>query len=256
MTYTLTHYKLKKYDVDVVINHEEMKLPIDVFYRYKLRVGVTFDEKTYQKICDDARFSYCMQKALKLLKVPKTTYELREKLFSLTYSLPVIKQVIKELETKGYLNDEMYMKTYHELRPSTGPKKLEFIFKRKGISHERIETFIASIDEHASLEIAFLKVIRKPSNRSFQKTKESIYHHLLSQGFSSSKIFSILDQRLNKNEEKEREALHTLFQKTYPKLKGNAYEKCQLWIKKALSKGFNYKDAKHKCEEIQHANMD
>mgnify|MGYP001550266253 CR=1 FL=1 len=254
MTYTITHYKLKKTYALVTFNEEVMNVPLDVFYRYHMKVGLIFDHIVYQEILNDIDYANCKHQALKLLRVPKTTYELKEKLS--TYKKDIITQIIKELTDKGYVNDDAYMKLYHELRPSVGPKKLKFTFRNKGISFERIDTFLNTIDESASLEMAFEKVLKKTTKKSYSKSRESIYQYLMNQGFSSSLIMSKLDHHYSKDDGKEKELLRQLFYKTLPKLQGNSYEKCQKWVKKALSKGFLYQDAKSLCEDINFENMD
>ena len=94
------------------------------------------------------------------------------------------------------------------------------------------------------------------TKKSYSKSRESIYQHLMNQGFSSSLILSKLDHHYSKDDDKEKELLRQLYYKTLPKLQGNPYEKCQKWVKKALSKGFSYQDAKSLCEDIDIENMD
>lgn len=254
MTYTITHYQLKKTSAFVTFNEEEIQVPVDVFYRYHMKVGHTYDHSTYQDILNDIDYANCKHRALKLLNVPKTAYEIKEKLTQ--YKKHIVTQVIKELMDKGYVNDDAFMKIYHELRPFIGPKKLKFTFRNKGVHVERINAFLNTIDESVSLELAFEKILKKTSKKSYQKSKESIYQYLMNQGFSSSLILSKIDQAYYIDDDKERELLSQLFYKTLPKLQGNLYEKCEQWLKKALTKGFSYQEAKSFCEVIDIENMD
>lgn len=248
MTYCVTHYVIKKNHVDITLSSEEIKIPLDVFYKYHIHTGDCFDSHKKQQILEDASYYWCLDKAYKMLKTPKTIHELKEKLHE--YPVHIVKQVIQALTIKKYVNDEAYMKLYHELRPSVGPKKLMYVFKQKGIQHEIIDTFIQSIDESKGLHIAIEKLLKKSSTKSYQKQKEWLYQNLISKGFSTSLITSILDTYLEKDTLSELQHLKTLFHKTEHKLQGNRYEKCQMWIKKATSKGFSYHDAKQLCEGI------
>ncbi len=254
MTHCVMHYVIKKKHVALTLKDEVLTIPLDVFYKYHMHSGFCFDETLKKHIIEDANYYWCLEDAYKHLKTPKTTYELKQKLQA--HASHVVKQVIQTLLTKKYLDDMAYMKLYHELRPSVGPKKLSYTFKQKGIEHALIDQFIPSIDEQKGLERALEKVLKKTSTKSYQKQKEWIYQHLVSKGFSNALITSALEKTFIKEDASEQKHLLSLFHKTVHKLKGDAYEKCQMWIKKATSKGFSYYDAKKLCEEIMHENMD
>jgi SOS response regulatory protein OraA/RecX len=79
--------------------------------------------------------------------------------------------------------------------------------------------------------------------------KQKIYQKLYTLGFESDTIMPLLNT-IEVLKEDELKLLDTHFNKRVSKLKGTPYEKCQLWIRYAISKGFNYQEAKMKCEEI------
>lgn len=254
MTYCVTHYLIKKKYVELALKDDVLSIPLDVFYKYHIHNGFCFDDTLKQRILNDANYYWCLEDSYKHLKIPKTTFELKQKLQA--YEPNIVKQVIQTLITKRYLDDVAYMKRYHELRPSLGPKKLSYTFKQKGIDHELIDPFIRSIDENKGLELALEKALKKTSTKSYQKQKEWLYLNLVSKGFSNSLVTSILEKNIHKEESDEQKHMVSLFHKTAHKLKGNSYEKCQMWIKKATSKGFSYHDAKKLCEEIMNENLD
>ena len=63
MTYTVKHYEIKKKYAYVTFNEDKKELPLEVFYRYHITVGLEFDEKTFQSLLNDAEYSWCKDKA-------------------------------------------------------------------------------------------------------------------------------------------------------------------------------------------------
>ena len=212
MTYCVTHYNITKHHVELTLNDDVLRIPLNTFYKYRMYRDFCFDDALKQEIMEDANYHWCLEDAYKFLKTPKTTFELKTKLQA--YAPNIVKQVIQTLTTKRYLDDVAFMKLYHELRPSVGPKKLSYTFKQKGIEHELIDQFIQSIDEHKGLELALKKALKKTSSKSYQKQKEWLYQHLMSKGFSMTLINSTLEKTFKKEAIPEQKHVLTLFHKT------------------------------------------
>ncbi len=100
----------------------------DTIIKYNLLINKKLDAKTFKEIIaynDEVSAYY---KAINYIKQKlRTKKEIENKLKKLNYNKEIISNVIKKLENQGYLNDELYIKSYinDQINLSIkGPKKI------------------------------------------------------------------------------------------------------------------------------------
>ena len=223
-------------------------LPYESFYALHLSDIESIDKETLKKMSHISDRFQAKEIALKALKTPKTQYEIKQKLT--IYSQDVVVETINFLKQYHYIDDLKYMQWYSELKRSYGKKMLSQRFKEKGIQFDLVEAFLKSLDESKRIIDVSEKIIKSLKGMTIKQKRIKLQEKLYRFGFSSDAIQSMMTT-ISVEKEDESKLLETLFLKKKQRLKGTSYEKCQTWIKYALSKGFDYDDAKTKCEDIK-----
>lgn len=241
--------KIVKKERYVLVQHHELtyKLPREVFYTLHIDETTEVNQNMLQRLDYESNLYQAKEKSLRALKSPKTTFEIKTLLVN--FPNQVIIDVISFLKHYHYLDDLAYMKWYHLSKPQHGKTRLSFVFKQKGIQFDQIHDYLETIDEQIMIETVAVSLLKSVKNMSYQETKQKVYQKLLRLGFNSSLSLSTIES-LHIPKDLDESLLDQLFNKKHSKLKGNAYEKCQMFIKMAVSKGFDYHLAKKKCEEI------
>jgi SOS response regulatory protein OraA/RecX len=242
----MTIHKLSNH---VKLVHEEKvyHIPFDVFYTLKIYEDTQVDQALMTRLTYESLKFEGKEKAIKALKNPKTVYEMKQLLVS--YDEKIVMDILKELKQYKWIDDQSYMKWYLDVHKNHGKKYYLKIFKEKGISFDLVDTFVKDIDDSLNIEHVFNQLNRTFKGLTLEIKKQKIYQKLYTLGFESETIMPLLD-KIEVLKEDELKLLDTHFNKRVSKLKGTPYEKCQLWIRYAISKGFNYQEAKMKCEEI------
>lgn len=177
----------------------------------------------------------------------KSVYELREWLKRKEYPEELIEKAIDKLMEQGYLNDEMYAKSYVNTQMITtnkGPYRLKRELEEKKITPEIIENALGNYTEEEQ-EARIRKVIDKSLHSNHNKggivLKQKIYSQLQILGYDVFLINSIISQySFSNNPEMVKKEYEKLKRKYSRKYEGEMLEKV---IKEKLYlKGLRYEE--------------
>jgi regulatory protein len=229
----------------VVINNEEIQIDPEIYIKYHMRPGESFELKQYNEIITENILLINYKKAIKKLKKMMTTFEMKQYLEKEGVSEVIIKQIIFKLKSRKYLDDELYVKTYLSVKKGLlGPKKISYELKQKGIPFDIVDESVKSIDEHKDVHHLIQKKLASLRNKSNHQKKISLKTYLLSKGYSNAAIDSELN-KLSLNQENDLENLKKDYEKLLYKLSGlKQDEKRQKITQKLYQKGYQIEDIK------------
>lgn len=184
-------------------NNLKVNVFVDGEYRFSLdgadailrgiSTGKELCEKDIANLMMDSQFAKARDKALDILSRKSiTSHDLGASLAQKGYDDIVICEVIKDLESLGYIDDESYASMYFEycLEKMWGKKKITYEMKQKGISDVIIETVLGEYEDDAALEQMTDAIKQKYMycDLSDPKTKAKITRYFASRGFDFSQI--------------------------------------------------------------------
>ena len=183
--------KLKKKGMYVIsLLSEDIKVTEDILVKYSLVKGKEIDSTLISEIKKEETKEELFLKALNYISYQsRSVKEVRDYLIKHEATSANTNSIIKELTSLGYLNDKQ-MSSYildSMVNNLKGPKKYEEKLFTKGIKDYVIYD---SLIEDEVLDKAILK--HKDSYTKYPKKKqiEKLANKLISDGFSSSKVFS------------------------------------------------------------------
>lgn len=151
----------------------------------RLKVG---DEITKEKLIEiqrDSEMQACMDVALRSLsKSVKTEKDIIKKLESKGFLREIAIETVEKLKGYGYINDKEYSNRYAETyKKSKGKKLIKLELKQKGVDEKVIDETLSEIE--GELETA-LKIAEKYCKNKEKEVKlmQKCYKYLLSKGFS------------------------------------------------------------------------
>lgn len=238
--------KKPKYYI-VLFTNEELLVPLDIMYKYNIKINSEYNKTTYELIKSESSFLYLKDLSLKKLKRLITTEELKTYLEKQGATQAIIKQLILDFTNKKYLDDNLYTKLFIESRKhSNGPTYFYNKLKEKGIKDFIIYENLKDFDEEIpiiNLTKTKLKSYKAISNNEI---KRKLKTYLLTKGFTYEKISNYIDYNLElKSEKAEIEKAYLKIRKTYEK----KFSDKELFYKikqKLYEKGF----AKEVIEEL------
>jgi SOS response regulatory protein OraA/RecX len=243
------NYTFVKEDVHVDLARETLVISYALFLKYQLKVGMDISEETMHLIKKDRLYENLYQSAKTYLKRQHTVSEVYSHLEKQSSDQVVITQVIQSLKDKHYVNDEDFIKRYIQSHKYYGPKKIVFALKNKGVPTKKIEAQLKNVDFQQRLEEVIASCIQKNKHLSHTKKRQKCYVYASQLGYEQSDIQTHLES-ITTSTDNEAVALKKLWTKKQSKLKGQAFDKCQQWIRIAMQQGFRYDDAKKLCQEI------
>ena len=172
----------------------------------ELEEGCELSNECFAALDNQSELLECRYKAESLLlNRLHTTYELRQKLFKKgDYRKEFIFQVLDELETSGFLNDENFATLYATelIGRGYGKRAISQRFYKKGLRGESIKLILDEIcSENSEVESALLRLAEKKlkslSRESDEyKKRQKLFRYLAGRGFDSSEINKVLQQVL------------------------------------------------------------
>jgi regulatory protein len=246
----ILNYHFKDEDVHIEIEDETFVISYALFLKYQLKLGMELSQSLKEQISNDVLFERLYIEAKKYLKRMRTSDEVKTYLLKISSKEAMIKQVIEDLKDKKYVDDRSYVKRYIQTHEHYGPNKCIFELMKKGIKKDDIQVVLKSIDFKAKLQSIIELCSKKNQKLSHHKKIQKCFMYASQLGYESHHIQNYLSA-LEQTPMQEDASLKAFFLKTSRKLKGNTYEKCQSWIKKAMQQGFHYEDAKNYCKEIE-----
>jgi len=192
--------KLKSNKYEVVIDDIKVKLYDDVIVKFQLLRKKEISLEEFEEITEynDRLEAYykSLRYITKKLRSEKEIWKYLEK----DYSKEIIKETIDRLKKDGYLNEEIFLKSYISDQinfGSYGPNKVKDDLIKLGINEEEVEEKINQIDNDVWLD-KIKKVIsrRVNTNKTYgvYKLKEKIIYDLSRMGFYKWMIEDVIDE--------------------------------------------------------------
>ena len=206
----------------------EFVLYEDIILKYDLLLRKEIFEKDMDSILQDNLECDVYYVALNLLRTRfRSKYELEELLKRKEYPVSMIEKATEKLIKQGYLNDQLFAKTYISSQMVTsnhGPNRIQNELEKKHISNEIIqETLEAFSEEEQIIKINKIIDYRIKTNRSRGGTilKNKIYHDLIELGYDSSIVNSCLNHySFSNNQELAKKEYEKLYRKYSRKYQG------------------------------------
>ena len=165
------------------------------------------------------------------------------------FDLDIINNTIKRLEDEGYLNEDIYIKSYINDQvnlTNNGYYKILKTLKNNGLDEDKVINYLNSIEKEVWTEKAkriIEKAIKTNNRYSAKHLKEKILYDLNNKGYDNSEIIELV----NKTDIKEDSSIleknyNILYNKLSSKYKGKELQ-LQL-LNKLMAKGFNYSEVK------------
>ena len=190
--------KLKSNKYSVVIGDITVKLYDDVIVKYELLRLKEIDDKLFKEITEYNDRLEAYYKSLKYITKKLRTEKEIYKYLDKDYSKEIILETIDKLKRMGYLNKELYLKSYlsDQVHMSlNGPNKIKKDLVSLGYDEDEIKESIESIDNDIWLD-KVQKIINKKikSNRNLgsNKLKEKLVYDLSNMGYYKWMIEDII----------------------------------------------------------------
>ena len=237
-----TKMKSNKYKVQV--DDIEVKLYDDVIIKYQLLRKKELTLEEFEEITEYNDRLEAYYKALKYinnkLRTEKEVFYYLDK----TYCKSIIKETIERLKSDGYLNKELYLKSYlaDQINLSNnGPEKIKKDLIKLGFSEEEFRDKIDKIDDSIWLD-KLRNIVNKKikANHSYgsYKLREKIIYDVGNIGYYKWMIEEILNEL---DVSVDSKVIEKEYQKIYNKL-SKKYEGSELNYQvrvKLLQKGFS-----------------
>lgn len=235
-------YKLELEDSQPVELYEETILKYELLLKKRIDNSEMIEISEYDKEWD---VYYVGLKALKSRF--KSTKELRDYLIRKEYPYDLVNNAVEKLLKQGYLNDELFAKSYinnQMVTSSRGPIKISNDLFSKGISQSIVSKEIEVFTEEVQLE-KINKIIRisLKSNRTRggMVLKNKIINDLVISGYDLSIISKVIsDFEFDNNDDIAKKEYDKLYRKYSRKYSGKELE---YKIKEKLyQKGLSYEE--------------
>lgn len=241
--------KIKGNKYSVYIDGVAVKLYDDVIVKYELLRKKEISNELFAEITEYNDYLEAYYKALKYitkkLRTEKEIYIYLEK----NYEKKVIKETIIKLKKDGYLNEDIYIKSFigdQLILGKMGPNKIISELINLGCNEEKVRNEVAKIEENVwfeRIEKIIKKKIRLNKSYGINKLRDKITYELGNIGYYKWMIDEILN---NINYDEQDDILIKEYKRVCSKLE-RKYEGKELELKiitKLLSKGFTYEQIK------------
>ena len=191
----------------------------DVILKYQLLLSKKIDSSMMDDINKDNMKSDVYYVALSSIKSRmKSINDLREFLIRKEYPCDIVDEILEKLINQGYLNDEMFVKSFinnQMITTSNGPYKIKKELLDKKISSEIIDNnleIFTDEEQIARIDKIISKRIKSNNSRGGYVLKNKIYNDLITLGYDSCLIKKEIDSTSFEND-------NNLAKKEYDKLK-------------------------------------
>lgn len=250
---TITEVTKKDKVYIVKINHDIIELDPEVVLKYRLTSMMDLDEKTFQSLKNDQAYIHYRKLGLKKLSKMMTTYEMKVFLMNQECKESMIKQIIKDFESKNYLNDKSYVKNYVELKKySYGPHLMTYKLLEKGIDRQMVEEMLEKLDEFQILNELILKKVNTLKHTSHRQMKLKIKSTFVQKGFNLEVIDHVIEKSIHWSNIKEEDAIKHEFLKLLKQYqrKFEGKELIKKITEKLYQKGYQNTDIHEVLKEI------
>ncbi len=187
----------KKFVSMVVDGQQYTKLSPLAVQQYRLTTPKEIYQEDWQEFLVANDEICCKENIMTMLSSSmRTEKEARHKLRLKGHSYTAINKAIELAKGYGYLSDDIYAENYVICAKShKGKFKIKRELKEKGVSEDIIETSTANLaeDELQAAQNITTKFMRTKSIDD-PKTKEKLFRHLASKGFSYDTIKQVVSR--------------------------------------------------------------
>ena len=211
-------YKVTTDDSDLILYE-------DVILKYGLLIKKEIDISLIDSIISDNSFYQCYYDAINSIRSRISRYEINKYLINKSYDNSIVDKVILKLDSQGYINDNLFTKSFINnslITTNNGPGKIRMELEKRGISSELFYSNISLFNKEdmiAKINKLIDKSIKSNRNKGGVVLKNNIYNYLLRLGYDSDIISSCLSNYSFDTDlkilEKEEEKLRKKYSKKY-----------------------------------------
>ena len=250
--------EIKKYKKDknntykVYIDDEVITLYDDVIIKYNLLINKEMDIDKFNEITKYNDFLEGYYKSIKYInKKLRTELEIRKFLTKLNIKNNEIDELIKLLYKDGYLNKDIYLKSYINDQynlTNNGPEKVKKDLINLGYNNEEIIESIYKLEWDNRIEKLLNKKIKLNHRLSNNNLKTKLLTDLIKLGYEKENILYYLDKiELSNDDNILINEYNKIKNKYIKKYEGNELE--YKIINYLYKKGFNIEDIKRCINE-------
>jgi len=204
---------LKKGNNDVTIQFDDdnfLILAVEVFLKSGLKKGDEISEDRFSLLIEQNKLFHIKQRAFRLLgRRMHSASELRRKLWNKDYEQKLIDEVIDDLKTNSYLDDEGFIREFVAEKTkskSWSTKKVKAELLKRGIDNKLIDEMLKGKQGDSEIENAtklakkkYDQLIKKKLEPKELRNKLSVF--LFSKGFEYDLIKKVTDKLIKNNPE-------------------------------------------------------
>jgi regulatory protein len=199
--------KKGKKDVTIYFDNESVLfLAVEVFLKSGLKKCDEISEDRFSSLIEQNKLFHIKQRAFRLLgRRQHSASELRRKLWNKDYQQKLIDEVIEDLQNKGYLDDEEFIRAFVADKSKTknwSRKKIKSELLKRGIDKMLIDEILNKQPVDSDFENA-LKLAKKKYEQLLKRISEPkeirnrLSTYLFSKGFDFDLIKEVCDKILN-----------------------------------------------------------
>ena len=232
-------------------NDETITLYDNVILNNNLLITKEIDD--VDKLLKENDFYELYNKTIRYLGTKLRTRKEIYNHFKLKYDRDIINDVLDRVTKEGYLNDDLYAKSYVNDQvnlSNNGYHKILRDLVNKDIDEELIKEYLDKVSEDTwkdKIRKIVEKKIKANNKYSSSYLKEKILYDLNNLGYDKSIILDVIGEyTIEDNEDIFNKTYESVYNKLSKKYSGNEL-KVQL-INKLMSKGFKYSEIKDKTK--------
>ena len=131
----------------------------------------------------------------------RTQQEVRDKLYALGLYRDEVENVLTELITEDFVNEERYAKAFAGGRfrmKQWGRRKIEYALKQKKISPYCIEKGLQEIsdDDYEKVIIRLIEKRKPVKGKIDYVTKSKVAQYIIGKGFEPELVWALMEQKL------------------------------------------------------------
>lgn len=220
---------------------DEYSFSEDEIVNYQILKDKSFTIEEFNEILSGRVYQNYFDKAARHIDYKaRTKYEITRYLISLGARNEELDEVIKKLESIGFINDEVYTSHYVELAiiNEDGPNAISNYLLVRGIDKDLISKYLSKYTKELMASNAgdiANKTLKKVIGLPVDKQKLSVYSRLIRLGYPSELIYDILNKLSYSSVDLK------LLQKEYDKLACKGYDSVHIF-NKLLQKGYCSED--------------
>ncbi len=170
-------------------------LEAETIVKHKLKIGTNLSQTEFDEIRAESENLTCKNMAINYVsKCLKSRWQVYDHLKQKGFLPKSMNDALDLLESYGYINDKYYAEAFVKSKQNAkGVMYLKSALKQKGVKDSVINEVLSEYEPNQEDVVNLAKKYLK--NKSFdEKTKQKLYRHLLSKGFTYEQVNSALSK--------------------------------------------------------------